>query len=65
MNQNDIIRRKGIHLILIMVLVSMAVGGVSIAFLYRTTNEFLIHFGLDSIKDLPEPEEIVAPEEIS
>ncbi len=37
MNQNDIIRRKGIHLILIMVLVSMAVGGVSIAFLYRTT----------------------------
>ncbi len=34
-------------------------------FLYRTTNEFLIHFGLDSIKDLPEPEEIVAPEEDS
>ena len=34
-------------------------------FLYRTTIEFLIHFGLDSIKDLPEPDEIVAPEETS
>ncbi len=34
-------------------------------FLYRTTNEFLIHFGLDSIKDLPEPDELITPEETS
>ncbi len=27
-------------------------------FLYRTTKEFLIHFGLDRIQDLPEPEEL-------
>jgi segregation and condensation protein B len=27
-------------------------------FLYRTTKEFLIHFGLDRVADLPEPEEL-------
>jgi segregation and condensation protein B len=26
-------------------------------FLYRTTKDFLVHFGLDRIEDLPEPEE--------
>jgi len=28
-------------------------------FLYRTTKEFLIHFGLDSVGDLPEPEAVL------
>ena len=27
-------------------------------FLYRTTREFLVHFGLDRIQDLPKPEEL-------
>ncbi len=27
-------------------------------FLYRTTKEFLIHFGLERVADLPEPEEL-------
>jgi len=29
-------------------------------FLYRTTTEFLTHFGLDRAEDLPDPEELVA-----
>ena len=28
-------------------------------FLYRTTKEFLIHFGLDRIEELPEPEKVI------
>jgi segregation and condensation protein B len=28
-------------------------------FLYRTTQEFLLHFGLDRPEDLPDPEELV------
>ena len=28
-------------------------------FLYRTTQEFLLHFGLDRAEDLPDPEELV------
>jgi segregation and condensation protein B len=28
-------------------------------FLYRTTREFLIHFGLERVEDLPDPEELV------
>ncbi len=28
-------------------------------FLYRTTKDFLVHFGLDRIEDLPEPESLV------
>ncbi len=28
-------------------------------FLYRTTREFLIHFGLDRIEELPEPEKLL------
>ncbi len=28
-------------------------------FLYRTTKEFLIHFGLDRIEELPEPEKMI------
>jgi len=28
-------------------------------FLYRTTKDFLIHFGLDRIEDLPDPESLV------
>jgi len=28
-------------------------------FLYRTTREFLIHFGLESTEDLPDPEELI------
>lgn len=31
-------------------------------FLYRTTREFLEHFGLERIEDLPDPEELVASE---
>jgi segregation and condensation protein B len=31
-------------------------------FLYRTTREFLVHFGLDSPEDLPDPEQLVADE---
>jgi segregation and condensation protein B len=27
-------------------------------FLYRTTQEFLVHFGLERIEDLPDPEEL-------
>lgn len=27
-------------------------------FLYRTTKEFLVHFGLDCIEELPEPEKV-------
>ncbi len=29
-------------------------------FLYRTTKEFLVHFGLDRIEELPEPEKFLA-----
>lgn len=32
-------------------------------FLYRTTEEFLVHFGLERPEDLPEPEELAASEE--
>lgn len=32
-------------------------------FLYRTTQEFLVHFGLDRPEDLPDPEELVAGED--
>jgi segregation and condensation protein B len=31
-------------------------------FLYRTSREFLMHFGLERPEDLPEPEELVADE---
>jgi segregation and condensation protein B len=34
-------------------------------FLYRTTTEFLVHFGLESPDDLPDPEELVADETVS
>lgn len=29
-------------------------------FLYRTTTEFLVHFGLERPEDLPDPEELIA-----
>ena len=32
-------------------------------FLYRTTKQFLVHFGLDSIKELPEPEALIGETE--
>ena len=32
-------------------------------FLYGTTKEFLVHFGLDRPEDLPDPEQLVAGEE--
>ena len=31
-------------------------------FLYRTSKEFLIHFGLESAEDLPDPEELIKDE---
>jgi segregation and condensation protein B len=31
-------------------------------FLYRTTQDFLVHFGLERPEDLPDPEELVAGE---
>lgn len=31
-------------------------------FLYRTTKDFLVHFGLDSIDELPEPEKMMQEE---
>jgi segregation and condensation protein B len=31
-------------------------------FLYRTSKEFLVHFGLDRAEDLPDPEELVGEE---
>ncbi len=31
-------------------------------FLYRTTKEFLVHFGLDRIEELPEPEKMIQDE---
>ena len=31
-------------------------------FLYRTTKEFLLHFGLERAEDLPDPEDLVEPE---
>ncbi len=34
-------------------------------FLYRTSKEFLIHFGLERPEDLPDPEELVRDETIS
>jgi len=34
-------------------------------FLYRTTKEFLVHFGLESPEDLPDPEELVANETVA
>jgi segregation and condensation protein B len=33
-------------------------------FLYRTTKEFLVHFGLDAISELPDPEELVGKQEV-
>ncbi len=32
-------------------------------FLYRTTREFLVHFGLDRVEDLPDPEDLVTAAE--
>jgi segregation and condensation protein B len=34
-------------------------------FLYRTSKEFLVHFGLERAEDLPDPEELVRNESIS
>jgi segregation and condensation protein B len=34
-------------------------------FLYRTSKEFLVHFGLERPEDLPDPEELVRDETIS
>ena len=31
-------------------------------FLYRTTKEFLVHFGLNRIEELPDPEELLKEE---
>ena len=31
-------------------------------FLYRTTKEFLLHFGLEKAEDLPDPEDLVEPD---
>jgi segregation and condensation protein B len=31
-------------------------------FLYRTTKEFLLHFGLEKADDLPDPEDLVKPD---
>jgi len=33
---------------------------VGTPFLYKTTKEFLVHFGLDDLKELPKPEELEA-----
>ncbi|RLE32274.1 MAG: SMC-Scp complex subunit ScpB, partial [Acidobacteria bacterium] len=33
-------------------------------FLYRTTKEFLVHFGLDRIEELPEPEKMIQDENV-
>jgi segregation and condensation protein B len=33
---------------------------VGTPFLYRTTKEFLVHFGLEDVKDLPKPEDLDA-----
>jgi segregation and condensation protein B len=33
---------------------------VGTPFLYKTTKEFLVHFGLDDVKDLPKPEDLDA-----
>ena len=32
-------------------------------FLYRTTKEFLVHFGLERIEELPEPEKMIQDED--
>ncbi len=34
-------------------------------FLYRTTKEFLIHFGLDGVGDLPDPDDVLGGEDES
>ena len=34
-------------------------------FFYRTSREFLIHFGLESPEDLPDPEELVKEESVA
>jgi len=34
-------------------------------FLYRTTKEFLLHFGLEKAEDLPDPEDLVEAEVIA
>lgn len=34
-------------------------------FLYRTTKEFLLHFGLEKAEDLPDPEELVEAEVVA
>ena len=31
-------------------------------FLYRTTTEFLVHFGLERPEDLPDPEDLIVDE---
>ena len=31
-------------------------------FLYRTSKEFLVHFGLERAEDLPDPEDVVKDE---
>ncbi len=34
-------------------------------FLYRTTTEFLVHFGLERPEDLPDPEDLIADEAVA
>jgi segregation and condensation protein B len=34
-------------------------------FLYRTTKEFLLHFGLEKAEDLPDPEELLKDESVA
>ena len=34
-------------------------------FLYRTTTEFLVHFGLERPEDLPDPEDLIAEEVVA
>ena len=34
-------------------------------FLYRTSREFLVHFGLEKAEDLPDPEELVKDESVA
>jgi segregation and condensation protein B len=34
-------------------------------FLYRTTKEFLLHFGLDRAEDLPDPEDLVEADQVA
>ena len=34
-------------------------------FLYRTSREFLMHFGLERPEDLPDPDELVADDGVA